>query len=114
MGLVVIVGAILYVAMTAALSLAYVAPAAQLSNQWDTRLGGSLADAVSCNSVVKAFGAEDREDARLFRVLDKWSRRTDRTWTRGTYNGTAQGLALVTLRAAASGEVRAAAVTTPA
>jgi ATP-binding cassette subfamily B protein len=99
MGLVVIVGAIFYVAMTASLSLGYVAPAAQLSNQWDTRLGGSLADAMSCNSVVKAFGAEDREDARLFRVLDKWSRRTDRTWVRGTWNGTAQGLALVTLRA---------------
>ena len=62
MGLVVIVGAALYIAMTVALSLAYVAPAARLANQWDTRLGGALADAVSCNAVVKAFGAEERED----------------------------------------------------
>ena len=33
--------------------------------RWDTKLGGALADAVSCNAVVKGFGAEAREDARL-------------------------------------------------
>ena len=65
MGLAVIVGSAAYVGMTTALSLLYVAPAARLANQWDTKLGGSLADAVSCNAVVKAFGAEAREDARL-------------------------------------------------
>lgn len=100
MGIVVFVGALLYIAMTAALSLAYVAPAARLANQWDTRLGGTLADAVSCNAVVKAFGAESREDARLARVVGKWRQRTRRTWIRGTHNGTAQGAALVLLRAA--------------
>ena len=31
------------------------------------RLGGALADAICCNAVVKAFGAEDAEDARLRR-----------------------------------------------
>ena len=105
MGLVVIVGAGGYVAMTAALSLAYVAPAARLANQWDTRLGGALADAVSCNAVVKAFGAEAREDDRLARVVKKWRGRTRRTWVRGTYNGTAQATALLLLRAAVVGLV---------
>jgi len=105
MGLVVIAGAAAYVAMTAALSLAYVAPAARLANGWDTRLGGTLADAVSCNAVVKAFGAEHREEARLSRVLDKWRKRTDRTWVRGTHNGTAQGAALLALRAGVIGTV---------
>ena len=100
MGLLVIVGAAIYVAMTAVLSLAYVAPAARLANQWDTRLGGALADAVSCNAVVKSFGAEAREDSRLWRVLEKWHRRTRRVWLRATYNGTAQLAALVILRAA--------------
>ena len=85
--------------MTTALSLLYVAPAARLANQWDTKLGGSLADAVSCNAVVKAFGAEAREDARLHRVVEKWRDRTRRTWIRGTYNGTAQMAALLLLRA---------------
>ncbi len=105
MGVVVIVGTGLYVAMTAALSLVYVAPAARLANQWDTRVGGALADAISCNAVVKAFGAETREDARLARVLDKWRHRTRRTWVRATYNGTAQIAALLLLRAAVIGLV---------
>ena len=91
--------------MTVALSLYYVAPAARLANSWDTRLGGALADAVSCNAVVKAFGAEEREDHRLSRVVGKWSRRTDRTWVRGTVNGTAQLVALLMLRAAIIGTV---------
>ena len=87
MGLVVGAGSVLYIAVTAALSLGYVAPAARLGNAWDTRMGGALADSVSCNAVVKAFGAETREEARLARVVDKWRNRTRRTWVRGTLNG---------------------------
>jgi ATP-binding cassette subfamily B protein len=99
MGLVVFVGSTLYVVVTVAASLYWVAPAAELSNAWDTRTGGALADAVTCNAVVKAFGAEAREDQRLDRVVDKWSRRTRRTWRRATWNGTAQNLTLLALRA---------------
>jgi ATP-binding cassette subfamily B protein len=103
MGLLVLVGAILYVAMTVALSLGYVAPAARLANSWDTRLGGALADAVSCNAVVKAFGAESREEARLALILDKWRGRTARAWVRGTNNAAAQTSGLVLLRTAVIG-----------
>jgi len=103
MGVLVGVGAVAYLALTAGLSLAYVAPAARLSNAWDTRLGGGLADAVSCNAVVKAFGGESREDERIAGMLGKWSVRTSRTWNRSTNNGTLQGLVLVALRAAVIG-----------
>ncbi|PRD42973.1 multidrug ABC transporter ATP-binding protein [Phyllobacterium phragmitis] len=103
MGLIVALGSLLYVTLTVALSLGYVAPAASLANAWDTRLGGALADAVSCNPVVKAFGAEAREDARLAKVVEKWRGRTRRTWVRGTINGTAQGMTLLILRAAIIG-----------
>ncbi|MCW0207592.1 MAG: ABC transporter ATP-binding protein/permease [Achromobacter sp.] len=99
MGLVVGAGSVLYIAVTATLSLRYVAPAARLGNAWDTRMGGALADAVSCNAVVKAFGAETREEARLDRVVDKWRRRTRRTWVRGTLNGGIQGAMLVAMQA---------------
>ena len=68
-------------------------------------LGGALADAVSCNPVVKAFGAETREEARLQWVVGKWQQRTRRTWMRGTNNGTAQLLALLALRTAVIGLV---------
>jgi ATP-binding cassette subfamily B protein len=103
MGLVVGLGSLLYVAVTVALSLGYVAPAARLGNLWDTRMGGALADAVSCNAVVKAFGAEEREEARLGRVIDKWRQRTRRTWQRGTTNGGVQGVMLALMQAAILG-----------
>lgn len=105
MGLVVLAGALIYVGVTVALSLHYVAPAARLANSWDTRLGGSLADAISCNPVVKAYGAELREDSRAAEVLAKWALRTRRTWVRGTTSGTAQQLVLLALRAAVIGLV---------
>ncbi|ABE31705.1 ABC transporter family protein [Paraburkholderia xenovorans LB400] len=103
MGAVVGIGSLLYIAVTAAMSLGFVAPAARLANAWDTRMGGALADAVSCNGVVKAFGAEDREEALLARVIGKWRHRTRRTWMRGTINGGVQGGMLVAIQAAILG-----------
>lgn len=103
MGLVVATGSLTFIAVTAALSLGFVAPAARLANIWDTKLGGSLADAVSCNAVVKGFGAEEREEERFADVVAKWRGRTRRTWMRGTVNGTTQGLMLLALRAAVIG-----------
>jgi ATP-binding cassette subfamily B protein len=100
MGALLAAGSALYIALAAILSVRWVAPASQLSNSWDTRVGGALADAISCNAVVKAFGAEGREDEVLRRVLTKWSGRTGRTWVRGTKSGTIQGFALLLLRTA--------------
>jgi ATP-binding cassette subfamily B protein len=103
MGAVVFVGAVCFVLLAGLGSVVYVGPSARLSNLWDTRVGGALADAVSCNAVVKAFGAEIREEARLAQVIAKWRRRTRRTWNRGTNNGSAQLIALLALRAAIIG-----------
>jgi ATP-binding cassette subfamily B protein len=103
MGLVVGLGSAVYLAITVSLSLFYVAPSARLANQWDTKMGGALADAISCNAVVKAFGAESREEARLARVVSKWNSRTRRTWRRGTLNGGVQGALLVGMQAAILG-----------
>lgn len=99
MGLFVAAGSLVYIGFTVAMSVGFVAPAASLANAWDTRLGGALADAVSCNSVVKAFGAETREEDRMRYVLSKWDSRTRRTWRRGTLNGTLQGVLMVTMQA---------------
>ncbi len=98
MGLIVAIGATLYVGLSITLSLNYVSPAARLSNAQDTLVGGAMADAVTCNAVVKSFAAEAREDARLGRVLNKWSRRTYRHWTNGTRSGSTQMLVLLGLR----------------
>lgn len=98
-GLVVGAGSFIYVGVTVALSMGFVSPAARLANAWDTKLGGALADAISCNAVVKAFGAEKREETRLSQVLARWDSRTRRTWKRGTTSGTIQGLMMVTMQA---------------
>jgi ATP-binding cassette, subfamily B, bacterial len=98
MGMMVAAGAVVYIAVSVSLSLYYVAPAARLSNAQDTRIGAAMADAITCNAVVKSFGAERREDHRLGRVVDKWNGRTRRTWTRATRNGSLQMLLLQGLR----------------
>lgn len=87
MGVIFACGSLIYLAFTISLSLGYIAPAASLANSWDTRLGGALADAVSCNAVVKAFGAEIREDERLANIMTKWRHRTRRSWVRVTIIG---------------------------
>jgi ATP-binding cassette, subfamily B, bacterial len=98
MGLIVAVGATIYIAVSIMLSLNYVAPAARLSNAQDTRIGGAMADAITCNTVVKSFGAEGREDLRLAQVLGKWNHRTFRTWTFATRSGSLQHIMLLFLR----------------
>lgn len=103
MGAVVGTGAAGFIVLAVGSSLGYVAPAARLSNQWDTRVGGALADAISCNAVVKSFGAEAREDRRLERLLAKWARRTRRFWIRGTNNGSMQATMLLVLRSGVVG-----------
>ncbi|OYV50208.1 MAG: multidrug ABC transporter ATP-binding protein, partial [Rhodospirillales bacterium 20-60-12] len=65
LGAMVAIGACLFGVLTVLMTVKYVAPAAQLSNAWDTKVGGALADAIGCNAVVKAFGAEEREEKKL-------------------------------------------------
>ena len=103
MGVVVGVGSLLVVGLILTLSTFWVAPAASLANFWDTRLGGAFADAISCNAVVKGFGAERREEERIAGIFGKWTKRTRRVWNRGTLNGTIQASVLLLFRAAIIG-----------
>lgn len=103
LGAMVAIGACLFGVLTVLMTVKYVAPAAQLSNAWDTKVGGALADAIGCNAVVKAFGAEEREEKKLAFVLGKWSSRTSRTWRRGIAAGTIQSAALLCLRSLITG-----------
>jgi ATP-binding cassette, subfamily B, bacterial len=103
LGLVIAVGAGVYVPMMIFFSTRYIAPAARVSNAWDTKVGGTLADAMTCNAVVKSFGAEAREDARLARVVSRWRTRVRRTWLRYNYTSTAQLTVLLCLRASVIG-----------
>jgi ATP-binding cassette, subfamily B, bacterial len=103
LGLVVAVGAAIYLPMIVWFSTRYIAPVARVSNAWDTKVGGTLADALTCNAVVKSFGAEAREDARLARVIARWRVRVRRTWLRYNDTALAQLSLLLCLRAAVIG-----------
>jgi ATP-binding cassette subfamily B protein len=103
LGIAVALGALIYVSMTVIFTTRYIAPAARVSNAWDTKVGGTLADALTCNAVVKSFGAEAREDARLAGVVSRWRKRVKRTWLRYTYTSTAQLTVLLCLRASVIG-----------
>ena len=103
LGLVIALGALVYVSMTATLSVRYIAPAARVSNAWDTKVGGTLADALTCNAVVKSFGAEAREDVRLTRVISRWRGRVNRSWMRYNTTNAAQLLVLLCLRGSVIG-----------
>jgi ATP-binding cassette, subfamily B, bacterial len=103
LGGVIAVGALVYVPMMVVFSTRYIAPAARVSNAWDTRVGGTLADALTCNAVVKSFGAEDREDLRLARVIGRWRARVRRTWMRYNTTAMAQLAVLLCLRASVIG-----------
>jgi ATP-binding cassette subfamily B protein len=98
LGLLVGTGSVLFVLISGTLVLRYVAPAAQISNALDSRLGGLLADSIGCNAVVKSFGAEKREDGIIDRATAEWSRRTTLTWFRGTTNGTTQLVFMVVMQ----------------
>ena len=103
LGLVIAIGAAVYIPMIILFTTRYIAPAARVSNAWDTKVGGTLADAMTCNAVVKSFGAEAREDARLARVVGRWRARVRRTWLRYNYTSTAQLAVLLCLRASVIG-----------
>jgi len=103
LGLVIALGALVYVSMTVALSVRYIAPAARVSNAWDTRVGGTLADALTCNAVIKSFGAEAREDVRLARVISRWRARVNRSWMRYNATNAVQLLVLLCLRGSVIG-----------
>jgi ATP-binding cassette, subfamily B, bacterial len=103
LGAVIAVGTVIYVSMTITFSVRYIAPAARVSNAWDTRVGGTLADALTCNAVVKSFGAETREDTRLSAVIARWRARVNRTWLRYNYTSTAQLVVLLCFRASVIG-----------
>lgn len=103
LGLVMGVGALAYIVLTIGLATRVLAPIARLSNQWDTKMGGVLADAIGTNAVVKAFGGEASEEALLARTVAKWHRRTRRTWMAFTWAGSGQLALLWLIRIAATG-----------
>ncbi|MFC3078957.1 ABC transporter ATP-binding protein [Phenylobacterium terrae] len=92
-----------YVATTLLMNKYYTRPANLKSVALDSRIGGALADAVSSNPTVRAFGAEAREEARIAEVSDAWRAAALKTWTRFMDVGLIQNVLLVILQAGLTG-----------
>ena len=87
-------GLIIYISVSAVLSLKYISP---VNREWvaeDSKLSGTIADSVTCNSVVKNFGAERREDARLSERLSVWYQKVWKSWRRYVHGDLIQTMIL--------------------
>lgn len=74
-----------YVAVSVVLATRWVRPANVRAAAADSHIGGAVADAVSNNAAVKAFGAESREES-LFRAITRtWHDRALVSWARGRH-----------------------------
>jgi ATP-binding cassette subfamily B protein len=78
---------VIYVTTSVLLAVRWVGPANETFAQQDSDLGGMIADAVTCNSVVQSFAAEAREDTHLKDVAEIWRKKAVRAWGRGTALG---------------------------
>jgi ATP-binding cassette subfamily B protein len=76
-----------------------------LTNVADTRIGAALADAVGANASVKSFGAEKREEQRLFDIAEDWRGKALKLWYKATNSWIWQNLTLFALQAGLLGLV---------
>jgi ATP-binding cassette subfamily B protein len=93
----------LFVASNIWLTELYARPANLKSVALDSRIGGALADSLSSNATVKAFGAEPREESRIGDITELWRRSVNVTWTRFTNLWLLHNVLLVILQAGMTG-----------
>ncbi len=103
LGLVVGAGIVIFLFVSIWLSVGWVAPAAQRAQESDSRIGGYLADTIGANAIVKAFGAEQREQHQFLRIADLWRARSLVAWNRSLDTGLVQSGILWLLQGALLG-----------
>lgn len=99
MGLVFGASFLIYILASTWLAVKFVAPVGQRFNETDSALGASLADTITCNAVVKAFGAEAREDAFIGGKIAAFTREFWAVIVRFATTDLAQSLLLTSMQA---------------
>ena len=99
MGAIVLLTILLYVVVSLLLTTKYVGPANLRHNEADSALGAAMADAVTCNAIVKAFATEVREDERFGSVAERWRLNALKSWTREVDAGVVQSALSLLLQA---------------
>ena len=102
-GLFSLLGVTAYILCNVLLASRYVRPANLRSNALDSRIGASIADAIASNPTVKAFGAEEREEARFSVIMAAWRRAAVITWNRFVNVTILQNLILAAMQAGLTG-----------
>lgn len=97
-GILFLITVIIYIAISTWLAIKYVRPANVKSAEADSAIGASIADSVTNNAAVKAFGAEHREDRLFQRVLQRWSGLAQVSWNRGQDLAAVQQLLWIALQ----------------
>lgn len=69
-----------YCALSIWLSVSVLAPRHKASAEMDTKMGATLADAITGNPTVKSFGAEKREDTLFRSVATLWRDKALHAW----------------------------------
>jgi ATP-binding cassette subfamily B protein len=93
----------LFLASNLWLTELYARPANLKAVALDSRIGGALADSLSSNATVKAFGAEDREEARIGAITDMWRNAVNVSWSRFTNLWLLHNVLLAVLQAGMTG-----------
>ena len=83
LGVMFLVSSLIYISVSVAISGTYVRRANIRAAASDSAIGAAIADAISNNPAVKAFGAETREDARFEEVTNRWMNHAKASWNRG-------------------------------
>lgn len=78
-------------------NVVFVAPANRAANEQDSKVSATLADAVTCNAVVKSFGSEEREDETFRQTAHEWARRSRRSWLTSDVNYFVQRLIVMVM-----------------
>ncbi len=91
-------GCAVYCWISIQLTMGYFAPKRRSAVEYDTKLGGALADSITCNALVKSSGAEEREDRLLLGVLENWHRTHIRCWRAAIDTGVAQSITMLTIQ----------------
>lgn len=99
-GIVFLVMVVVYVVASFVIAIRYVRPANVVAAAADSRIGAAVADAVSNNNAVKAFGAEKRETERFEQVTGKWRSLAVISWRKALDMGLIQHFLWLSLQAA--------------
>jgi len=90
--------AIIYAIISTLLVSKYVSPISRKAAIADTAYGAALADALTCNAVVKMFGNEAREDRRFFTVAQHWMLTLWRRYMTGNLISLVQNILMTALK----------------